>query len=547
MHVVFVSCIILQALGDGDSRPPHIVHVLADDFGWADVGYHRTEEKGDVMTPTLDSLKASGIELDRFYVHKICSPTRSAIQSGRAPVHVNVQNVLPEVSNPKDAVGGYQGIPTNMTGLAAVLKKGQYPYKTHIVGKWDVGMATEEHHPRARGYDSWIGYWHHSNDYWEHTVDTCGTKSMYDLWEYNETYDGPALRFQNGKLCSQKNQNPENQTCVFEESVFTNEVLRIINGHDESKPLFLFYSMHLTHMPLQVPTAYEQKFGFINNSYRRLNHAMGNYLDEAVLNVTTALKQGNLWNTTLFVFHSDNGGEILGAGVCGGNNWPLTGGKFTNFEGGIRVNAFVAGGAVPLARRGTLEDSYITGWDWYSTYAHLAGVSPVDTEALRVGLPPIDSIDMWPLLSGSNSTPPRHEIVIGDTSAINANGDGNALVGGLIQGDYKLLVGSKDELQFIEMYVQTGPSWPNDTSHLVPEAHPKLCGRSPNNGCLFNIKEDPTERNNLANTQQAIFKSMLARIEELQQRVYSPKRGSKNPQACKVASAQHDYWGPFLP
>ena len=60
-----------------------------------------------------------------------------------------------------------QGIPINMTGIASLLKRGGY--RTHMVGKWDVGMATAAHHPRARGYESWFGYWHHTNDYWQHT------------------------------------------------------------------------------------------------------------------------------------------------------------------------------------------------------------------------------------------------------------------------------------------------------------------------------------------------------------------------------------------
>lgn len=57
-----------------------------------------------------------------------------------------------------------------------------------------------------------------------------------------------------------------------------------------------------------------------------------------------------MWENSLVVFHSDNGGEIIFKGICGGNNWPLRGGKFSNFEGGIRVNAFVSGGWVPTAR-----------------------------------------------------------------------------------------------------------------------------------------------------------------------------------------------------
>ena len=137
---------------------PNIIHVVADDLGWAgsveiltcisintcasfillflrlDVGYHRLNKTDEVHTPNIDALVQTGLELDRFYVHKICSPTRSALQSGRAPIHVNVQNVLPESVNPKDPIGGYQGIPLNMTCIASQLKKANY--QTHLVGKW---------------------------------------------------------------------------------------------------------------------------------------------------------------------------------------------------------------------------------------------------------------------------------------------------------------------------------------------------------------------------------------------------------------------------
>ena len=117
---------------------PHLVHFLADDFGWANVGWHREQSSAkDVQTPNLDRLAADGIVLDRHYAHKICSPSRCAIQSGRAPIHVNVQNVLPEVVNPRDPVGGYQGIPLNMTAIATVLRRSGY--QTHH--RWQVGRG----------------------------------------------------------------------------------------------------------------------------------------------------------------------------------------------------------------------------------------------------------------------------------------------------------------------------------------------------------------------------------------------------------------------
>ena len=127
---------------------PHIVHFLADDLGWADVGYHRAPNDTDVNTTHIDALARGGVRLERFYTFKYCSPSRSALQTGRNPIHVNVQNVDPDVSNPDDPIGGWQGIPTNMTGIASVLRRAGY--RTALVGKWDVGMATAAHHPRAR-------------------------------------------------------------------------------------------------------------------------------------------------------------------------------------------------------------------------------------------------------------------------------------------------------------------------------------------------------------------------------------------------------------
>ena len=112
---------------------PHIIHIVADDLGWRYVDWHRQDDGAEQLTPNLHALIKQGLELDRHYTFKFCSPSRSALQSGRNPISVNVQNVVPEVSNSKDPIGGYQGIPTNMTGVADVLKRAGY--RTAAVGK----------------------------------------------------------------------------------------------------------------------------------------------------------------------------------------------------------------------------------------------------------------------------------------------------------------------------------------------------------------------------------------------------------------------------
>jgi hypothetical protein len=111
-------------------RKPHIVLLVVDDWGYANVGFHRRRNSShdDVDTPNFDTLVAEGLELDRNYVHKFCSPTRASIQSGRLPVHVNLVNSDPTITNPKDPVSGFAGIPRNMTGIAQLLKNAQYRY-----------------------------------------------------------------------------------------------------------------------------------------------------------------------------------------------------------------------------------------------------------------------------------------------------------------------------------------------------------------------------------------------------------------------------------
>ena len=419
-------------------------------------------------------------------------------------------------------------------------------------------MATaSHHHPRARGFDSWTGYWHHSNDYWSHVEGpTCNGNAIADLWHYNGTFDAPASWLRNSAACSQTNQShaPPATRCVFEEEMLADHVVDILDQHNTTvgaPPLFLYWAMHLVHMPLQIPDAYLKKYaGLIPNTHRRFMTAMVNYMDDEVGRVVHALERNHMLDNAVVTFHADNGGEIMGAGLCGGNNWPLTGGKFSNFEGGIRVNAFVSGGAIPLRRRGIRLAALTTVWDWYSTYAlGIAGVDPTDKRGQQAGLPPIDSINLWPLLMGTNVTFPRTEIIIGDTTAINPNADGKTRVGGVLRADgWKLLLGPPDKLYTVEQYVMTGPNWPNVSSHLVPLLHPKTCGRNVERGCLFNVFEDPSERNNRAMENATLFAELLARVDAVQKstEVYSPIRGTPDPRACAVAGTKYGgYWGPF--
>lgn len=106
------------------------------------VGYHSPNDP-ETQTPNMNALVKEGIELDRHYTHLMCSPTRSSLQTGRLPIHVNAQNEETGVHNPADENSGYAGIPLGMTGIAQKLAAGGYA--TSMAGKVRLqGRARQE-------------------------------------------------------------------------------------------------------------------------------------------------------------------------------------------------------------------------------------------------------------------------------------------------------------------------------------------------------------------------------------------------------------------
>jgi arylsulfatase I/J len=511
MEVVKLAlALLLVATSDAlnATSKPHLVFMLVDDWGWANVGYHRNPSTKEVVTPNIDSLVKEGLELDQHYVYKFCSPSRSCLMSGRLPVHVNDQNAQPNIYNPDDKISGYAGIPRNMTGLPAKLQEAGY--MTHQVGKWDAGMATPDHTPKGRGFMSSFGYFHHANDYYTEKAGLC---------IYNKSGVTPVDLWDTDKPATDKNGTGPDK---YEEGLFKEHLLDVVAKHDTSKPLFLYYAPHIVHTPLQVPDSYLQKFSFIDNHDRQYYHAMVNYLDDVVGELVSALKGRGMWDNLLFVTSSDNGGPEYPGG--GANNYPLRGGKVTDWQGGIRVNAFVSGGFLPEKMRGQKTEGYVHLADWYGTFCNIAGVDPVDKKAAAANLPPVDSLNMWPLISGESPTSPRTDIY--------------ASIHAMISGDYKILLGRMEQAGW------TGPQYPNQTNPNGGISASVNCGDT---GCLFNIKEDPEERHDLASTMPDMLKEMKTKFVKLNETYFNPNRGRPWPEACETAVKNGNFWGPFLP
>ena len=391
-----------------ESSKPHIMFVLVDDWGWANVGYHQEIPNDEVVTPKIDNLVKEGIELDQHYTFTVCAPSRSSLLTGQLPIHVCDRVFNEGLYNPDNPVSGFVGIPREMTSVAAKLK--QAGYTTHQVGKWHVGMATPDHTPTGRGFDSSLGYFQGSNDYYTEVSGHCSGVPMVDLWDTEK----PASNM-NGT--------------EYEESLFKQRLLDIVTDHNANDPLFLYYGPHLLHTPLDVPDEYLEKFSFIDTDTRRRYQAMLNYLDDVIGDLIDALKDKEMWDNTLFIVVGDNGGAVYSGG--GANNYPLKGGNLSDWQGGVRVNAFVTGGYLPEKMQGQKLTGKVHITDWYATFCALAEVDPTDQRAAEFDLPPIDSLNLWPFLSGNSADSPRVDIPIS--------------YGTLISGDYKILTGNVDQ------------------------------------------------------------------------------------------------------
>eukprot|EP00302_Diacronema_sp_CCMP2436_P032380 CAMPEP_0179995498 /NCGR_PEP_ID=MMETSP0984-20121128/7115_1 /TAXON_ID=483367 /ORGANISM="non described non described, Strain CCMP 2436" /LENGTH=640 /DNA_ID=CAMNT_0021914989 /DNA_START=50 /DNA_END=1972 /DNA_ORIENTATION=- len=545
--------LFLPRLGSAAPRPgprPHILLILADDVGWANVGYNNPTNP-ELRTPRIDALVRDGVRLDRHYAHWTCSPSRVALLSGRLPAHNIDQLEPPYVVTLGDDDAGFQGMPRNMTSMADVLRSAGY--RTVMVGKWDIGMATPRHTPKGRGFDRSLTYFHHAINYFTYTAGSCssgaarrrrggrlrvqiagadsqgGQKkktaapieawtrggSPIDLWRTDETtgLEGPATSL-SGWAGRQRSPLIDPHGGAYVEHLLLTEALEAIATHPPAGPagsaaagpaslaaaageipLFLLYSSHLIHLPHQLPAEVAAPFAHVtaDNAARGATTGMLALLDTVVGELAAAFKGRGWWDRTLLVFVSDNGGHVF----SGGNNYPLRSGKYSPLEGGIRVPAFVSGGFIPERARGSASSSLVHIADWYATLARLAGVSSkalVDRHAAVAGLPPIDSLDVWGAITAGQAAQPsavHSRYGAGALARGELWGGGRRSGGFLLRHDgLKLLVGAK--LRFAKL--RGAPVFPTSRDAAAWRATRSRGGTlNCSVGCLFDTAADPYE------------------------------------------------------
>uniref|UniRef100_A0A2P2I865 Arylsulfatase B-like n=1 Tax=Hirondellea gigas TaxID=1518452 RepID=A0A2P2I865_9CRUS len=375
--------------------PPHIIFIVADDLGWNDIGFHGSLQ---VQTPNIDALAYSGVILNNYYVHPICTPSRSAIMSGLHPIHTGLNH---------GTIGGAQpyGLPLNITTLPQHLRG--LGYSAHHVGKWHLGFYKKEFTPTYRGFESHLGYWSGRVDYYDHTADEADER-----WGYDFRRNMDVAHDAYGEYAT---------------DIFTREAVEKINSHNSSTPLFLYLAHLAVHSanlyaPLQAPEETVKKFNYIQDEDRRIFAGMLSKLDDSVGEVMQALDQKGMLDNSIIIFTTDNGGPAAGFNSNAASNWPLRGVKATLWEGGVRGAGFVWSPIITQSP-GVVSDKLMCIDDWLpSLYAAAGGNTS--------SLPPMDGVNMWPTIS-SGAASARTQLLHNIDPVFNGTA--------LRMGDWKLL------------------------------------------------------------------------------------------------------------
>lgn len=353
----------VAAAGRGDK--PNIVIILADDLGYADVGFHGGK---DIPTPHLDALAKAGVVCTNGYVTcPVCAPTRAGLLTGRYQQRLGFED---------NSWSGKTGLSPEATTLADILKTAGYA--TFAVGKWHLGHLPQ-FRPLVRGFTDHYGF-------------LGGGRSFLPL---KESQGVPFIPkdpdqvdlWRNGSRVA----DPEYLTDAFGE-----EAALYIHRHKRD-PFFLYLAFNAPHVPLQATEKYLRRFPNLTGA-RRTYAAMLSALDDAVGRVSDALKREGLDGDTLIFFLSDNGGHPLANAA---RNDPLRGEKGTLYEGGIRVPFVVKWtGRLPAG----------------ATYAHpVVSLDLMPTALGAVGTKPpkgvrLDGIDLLPHLRGEAIPPPHYTL-----------------------------------------------------------------------------------------------------------------------------------------
>ncbi len=318
--VILISTLITMTGVYTQTNPshPNILLIIADDLGVDRTpGYHT----GGTLptTPTLDSLRASGITFENVWSAPKCTPTRGSIMSGQHPIKT-----------------GVTGTPGNLdlehrSIFHAIEDSTDNTYTDGVIGKWHISSPSNPDHPYLHGADYYVGLLGAAvNDYY--------------AW--------------------QKTENGETTLCNdYVTSVLTDKAIEWRENQDQ--PWFLWWAHAAPHDPFHTPPTEMYTISNTDNNVRKYI-AMIESIDYSLNRLLSSIPD-EVKDNTLIIFVGDNGtpGQVL-------KDYPPGHGKSTLYQGGVRVPMIISGAGVN--RYGEREDALINVSDLYATILQAVGI-----------------------------------------------------------------------------------------------------------------------------------------------------------------------------
>jgi arylsulfatase len=340
---------------------PNVVFIITDDHGYGDLSCHGNPI---LKTPYLDQLHARSVRFIDFHVSPTCSPTRSALMTGRHEFKNGVTHTINE----------RERLTLRAFTLAQLLKLGGYT--TGIFGKWHLGDETA-YQPGRRGFDE---------------VFIHGAGGIGQAYPGTSCGDAPGNKYFNPAILHNGKFEKTTGYCT---DVFFDQALRWIDAKRQEKaPFFAYIATNAPHAPLDVPEAYEKQYeGKVKANVAKFYGMIAN-IDDNVGKLAAKLKEWGLDQDTVVIFMTDNGGTA-GVPVF---NAGMRGGKVTPYQGGTRVPFFFSW---PARLRGGVDvDRLAAHVDVVPTFADLTGVAlPADLK--------LDGRSLLPLLENPGAAWPE--------------------------------------------------------------------------------------------------------------------------------------------
>lgn len=343
-------------------RKPNVIFILVDDMGASDGGCFGSSF---YATPELDGLASRSMRFTSAYAScAVCSPTRAAIMTGKAPARLHLTDWIPGEGEPEHSkfrIPDWQrGLPLAETTLAEVLRKAGY--STAHVGKWHLGGA--DGLPEKQGFDLNVA----GGD--------IGHPASF-FWPYGERSSPqrvPGLADSGG------------QAGEYLTDRLTEESIRFIEANKD-KPFFLNLAHYAVHTPLQAkPLMIEEaaRRPAANGQANAVYSAMLRSVDESVGRILGTIRRLGLDDKTIVILTSDNGGVVHAGRPVATSNAPLRKGKGFAYEGGLRVPLLIR--APGVTKDGSTCGVPVISTDFLPTLVELIGLDPGEASTALDGL-----------------------------------------------------------------------------------------------------------------------------------------------------------------